>query len=179
MKKILIICTLVFVNACAAQPNKNGTEQGNVECDVSFHKLEQCVYRFSNHEVAVKVASENIAEDEKLLTNLSVKTNDTQQVLTISPDTSMLEGDIGYISFADINFDGVPDLAITTSFGAANLYLDYWIFNVQQKKYLPIGNYPQLIINEQKKTLKATVKSSADDYKVTEWRWTNDKLEQL
>ena len=90
MKKLLIICTLIFVNACAAQPNKNGATEANIECDVSFHKLEQCVYKTSNNEVAVKVASESIAEDEKLLTKLSVKTNDIQQELTISPDTSML-----------------------------------------------------------------------------------------
>jgi len=56
--------------------------------------------------------------------------------------------------------------------------LDYWVFNVQQKKYLSIGNYPQLIINKQNKTLKATVKNNAENYQTTEWRWNNDKLEK-
>jgi hypothetical protein len=178
MKKLLIICTLIFVNACEAQPKKTGTTETSVECNISFENLEQCVYKSSNHEVTVNVASESIAEDEKLITKLAVNTNSIQQILDISPGTTLLDGDLGYISFSDINFDDVPDLAITTSFGAPNLYLDYWVFNVQQKKYISIGNYPHLIIDEDKKTLKATVKSSAENYQTTEWRWNNNKLEK-
>ena len=40
-----------------------------------------------------------------------------QHLLSLSPDVSMTPGDIGIVSFTDINFDDVPDLAISASFG--------------------------------------------------------------
>jgi hypothetical protein len=179
MNKTFIIIGFVFVSACEAQPKKSNITEASVECNFSFENLDQCVYKSQLYEVTVNVASENIADDEKLITSLSVKTNNLHQVLTISHDTTILDGDLGYISFSDINFDGVPDLAITTSFGAPNLYLDYWVFNVQQEKYVSVGNYPQLIINEQKKTLKTTVKNNAENYRTKEWHWRQDKLEKI
>ena len=127
MRKKLILCTLLFINACDAQPKQNQISEAQTECEFSFKELKTCTYKTSTYDIKVSIESEIVAEDEKTIKKIITKVNNIEQILPVSPDTSLLDGDIGYISFADINFDKVPDLAITTSFGTPNLYLDYWV----------------------------------------------------
>jgi hypothetical protein len=179
MKLISIIFGILFFNACDAQHKKTETKYTNTECNFSFEELNQCSYRYQSYEIIIDFTSESIAEDERKITELLVKLNGIQQILKTSPDTTLFDGDIGHISFSDINFDGIPDLAITTSFGTSNLYLDYWVFNIQQKKYIFVGNYPQFTIDDNEKKLKATIKNNAADYQSVEWHWKSDTLEKV
>ena len=178
MTKKLILCSLLFINSCGAQPNENYAAEAKVECEFSFQKLNKCPHKTLEHDLTVTIESENIAEDEKLIKAVKVDVNSIQQTFAVSPDTTLLDGDIGYISFADINFDKIPDLAITTSFGTPNLYLDYWVYDTKQKKYTPVGNYPKFTINEKKKTLSAKVKSNAENYQNIEWSWNGNTLQK-
>jgi hypothetical protein len=178
MKNKLILCSLLFVNACDAQPKQNQISAAQTECEFSFKELRPCTYNTSAYDIKVSIGSEIVADDEKIIRKIITNVNDIEQVLPVSADTSILDGDLGYISFADINFDKVPDLAVTTSFGTPNLYLDYWIYDVKQKKYISVGNYPKFTINENKKTLSATIKSNAETYQNIEWSWNNNKLEK-
>jgi len=177
MKNKLILCFLLFVNACDAQPKQQATAP-KTECEFSFKELNTCNFKTSTYEVKATIESEIVAEDEKIIKKIITELNDVEQILPVSPDTSLLDGDIGYISFADINFDKVPDLAITTSFGTPNLYLDYWVYDTKQKKYISVGNYPKFTINEQKKILSAKIKSDAATYQNIEWHWNNNALQK-
>ena len=98
--------------------------------------------------------------------------------MNISKDTSILDGDKGYISFADINFDSIPDISITTSFGLANLYMDYWVYDSANKIYSYVGNFSSFKINNKNKTLSNVVKSSAAEYINTTYTWNGFKLKK-
>lgn len=169
---------MLFANICAAQPKEKSVTIPKTECHFSFENVTKCFYKISNYDITTDIELENIANDEKHLKKIHIKINGNQQTLTVSKDTNILAGDIGYISFADINFDKIPDLAITTSFGTPNLYLDYWVFDSKQQKYLSVGNYPKFTINEQKKTLNAKIKNSAENYQNQDWHWNNHTLEK-
>jgi hypothetical protein len=178
MKNKLILCSLLFINACDAQPKQNQAAASQTECEFSSTQLNTCMYKTSLYDVKISIESEVVSDDEKTIKKITAKVNNVDQSLEVSPDTSILDGDLGYISFADINFDKVPDLALTTSFGTPNLYLDYWVYDSKQKKYISVGNYPKFTINEQKKTLSATIKSNAENYHNIEWHWNNNTLEK-
>lgn len=178
MKKFLVLCLSFTINACGAQ--QSGSQLNvTTECEISFKRLNECALETSGYALTAQVIAEDIAADEKLISGLTVNTNDMVQNLTLTEGTTLIDGDIGSIMFTDIDFDDVPDLAITTSFGTPNLYLDYWRYDTRTKKYIPIGNHPQLIINRAKKTITTTVKLDAGSYKTTEWHWVDGKLEQL
>ncbi len=53
---------------------------------------------------------------------------------------------------------------MTTSFGLANLYMDYWVFDPVNKQYAYIGNLCELKINSKDKTLSNVVKVNAAEY---------------
>lgn len=132
MKKITLL-SILFLNICNAQAKENYLNETKAECQFSFQSITECPYKTPEYAVVVNIESEKIANDEKSIKKINVSINGSQQTLMVSQDTSILDGDIGYISFADINFDNVPDLALTTSFGTPNLYLDYWIFDPKLK----------------------------------------------
>jgi|GEM_PF-963501 len=176
--KKLFALSLLLANACDAQPKQNQSTAAQTECEFSFKEIKTCTYNTSAYDIKVSIESEIVAEDEKTIIKIITNVNDVEQILPVSADTSILDGDLGYISFADINFDKVLDLALTTSSGTPNLYLDYWIYDVKQKKYISVGNYPKFTINENKKTLSATIKSNAETYQNIEWHWNNNKLEK-
>lgn len=176
MKK-LILLMLFAVQACEAQQETN-THVTKKECEISFGKFEECSFKTPLYEISVDVVTEDAGEDEKLISAVAIKNNNVEQTLPVTEATSMLDGDIGYISFSDINFDGVPDLAIPTSFGTPNLYLDYWVFDPGKRKYEYVGNFPQFSIDKAEKIITTRVKESAADYQVTEWHWNKGKLEK-
>ena len=175
MKKIIFLA-LLSIHACEAQPD-TAHQAVERECEISFQKFGPCTLKTSEYKISAKIITEDIAEDEKLISAVAIKNNNVVQTLSITEGTSMLDGDVGYVSFSDINFDNIPDLAVPTSFGTPNLYLDYWVFDAQQKKYSFVGNYPQLSIDKTKKIITTRVKESAASYQVTQWNWKEGNLE--
>jgi hypothetical protein len=178
MKTQFFLCSLLFVNACDAKTQENNVITTEMECQFSFEKINACFYKTKDYDITVNIEAENIASDEKSIKKLVTKVNGAQQMLSVSQDTSILNEDIGYISFADINFDKVPDLALTTSFDAPNLYLDYWIFDPKRKKYIYVGNYPEFTINNAEKILTSEIKNNAESYQQVEWHWNDNELEK-
>lgn len=169
----LFIFSLIFVfSACTdATENRKATE--TVEsCDIFFNNAGPCLYK----EIKVDIEVKEIASDEVLLKSLNVINNGNRHSLQIMSETSMLDGDRGYISFTDINFDGFPDISITTSFGLANLYLDYWVYDSQNHKYLYIGNYSKFELNDKLKTLSNVIKVNAAKYENNTYSWKGYKI---
>ncbi len=174
MKIIFPLLPLLFLQPCLAQE----INTLNNTCEFSFEKLDPCSYQINSKPITVTIKSTNIADDEKLITQLVTNVNENSQTLTVIENTSLLEGDIGYISFSDINFDDVPDLAITTSFGTPNLYLDYWVFDSATKQYVYVGNYSEFTLDKKNQTVTTTVKDGADSYTTTKWYWKGTELKQ-
>lgn len=178
MRTIIIFCAFMC-SACNAQQQQSIGNSSKADCAISFSQLDKCVYQLGEYTIEVKIGYENLGKDEKSLSTLNVTFNNKMQSLIISPNTTIIDGDIGYLVFTDINFDNTPDLAITTSFGTPNIYLDYWVFDVQQSKYSFVGNYPQFFIDSDAKTLSATVKDNAEKYRIFKWKWSGSKLEAI
>lgn len=178
MKAICLLPMVFFVVACESSEPISAFGESPVECEIQFNKLGVCAYK-NKTDIKVKVESEMVADDEKTLKALEVEINKKKILLPITPDTAILEGDIGYISFSDINFDGFPDLSITTSFGVANLYLDYWVYVPYSSTYIHVGNFPHLTLNAKEKTVSATVKINAASYESKTWRWHGVALEPV
>ncbi|WP_049631415.1 hypothetical protein [Cellvibrio sp. pealriver] len=172
MKKILPFLSLVFLQSCLAQEIKTS----NNTCEFSFEKLDPCSYQINSSPIIVTITTTSIADDEKLIAQLVTNVNENSQILTVIENTSLFEGDIGYVSFADINFDDVPDLAITTSFGTPNLYLDYWVFDSATRQYVYVGNYSEFTLDKKNQTVTTTVKDAADSYTTTKWYWQGTEL---
>jgi hypothetical protein len=166
-----------FVAACsAAEPPETSAHNESVECEFSFHELNSCGYQSKDREIKVQIETAAIEEDELRLMALSVENNRKKFALNISPDTTLLEGDIGFISFADIDFDSTADLAITTSFGVANLYFDYWVYQPEKAEYVYIGNLPKLMLDPATKTVTTKIKLNAASYEENILIWKDGAL---
>lgn len=166
-----------FVAACsAAEPPETSARNRSIECEFSFHELDSCGYQSKDTEIKVQIKTAAIEEDELGLMALSVENNRKKFALNISPDTTLLEGDIGFISFADINFDNTADLAITTSFGVANLYFDYWVYQPEKAEYVYIGNMPKLTLDPATKTVTTKIKLNAASYEKNIFIWKGGAL---
>lgn len=149
-----------------------GSASGKTEYDFDYSNLTSCtqdVYK-------VTIQSHRLAVDEIQLQALQVNYRGKQQLLDISADTNMLEGDKGVVLFEDINFDGIPDIAVSTSFGLANLYMDYWIFDNQKDQFVKIGNYARFTLHPSDKSLSNRVKTDAATYQKNTYTWKSDKL---
>lgn len=163
MKRLLL--ALLFCSSLnAAEDNEN--------CSFLFSSLKACNYK----NISVMLEVNNVAADEIKLKKLHVVNNGNEYILNISSGVYMLQGDKGNISFADINFDGYADIGITTSFGLANLYFDYWVYDVYNKAYKYIGNFSKFKLNAQNKSLSNSVKLSANQYKNNTYYWSKYRL---
>ena len=171
MRKFFLF-TIIAFSGCTDATEKSGLINSAEVCDISFNTTKPCVYQ----SITVKLGVEKVASDEKTLKTLNVTHKGDDFVLNVTDDTSMLDGDKGYISFEDINFDGVPDLALTTSFGLANLYLDYWVYNTKSNQYDYIGNHVKFKLNNKLMSLSNTVKINAAKYKNNTFIWKGFKL---
>jgi len=170
--RLLIITFMLVISGCSDATEKTQHIENSETCEFSFKNMGPCEHK----DIMVNFDIKNVAMDEKLFLRLNVQNQDKKHSLSISKDTSILDGDKGYISFADINFDSIPDISITTSFGLANLYLDYWVYDSVNKKYSYVGNFAAFKINNKNKTLSNVVKSSAVDYINTTYIWNGFKL---
>ncbi|MDH5447000.1 MAG: hypothetical protein OEY52_15745 [Gammaproteobacteria bacterium] len=145
-------------------------------CDIEFKGLHKCNLKQGDLSMSAELVTRKLADDEKLLESITITRNGIKHQLKISPDTTFLEGDIGYISFDDINFDGIPDAAITTSFGTPNLYLDYWVYVTKAKHYKKIGNYSRFKLDPVSKTVSTITKINAANYKKVRYKWNKYDL---
>ena len=166
MRTFIFSLILIF-SACTDATENRKTADAVESCDIFFKTPGPCLYK----EIKVNVEVKEIASDEILLKSLNIINKGNKYSLQILSETSMLDGDRGYISFSDINFDGFPDIAITTSFGLANLYLDYWVYDSPNHKYLYVGNYSRLELNHKLKILSNITKVNAAKYENNTYSW--------
>ena len=174
----IFILASIFIVGCSESIGLEPVKNSDVECTFQFSSEPVCSYTKDKYSIKVSIITKKLADDEVALTNANVSLDGKQHTLVISPDVSMIKGDIGIISFADINFDGIPDIAVSTSFGVANRYFDYWVYDPKGHAYHSTGNYPKLIANPADKTLSASVKQSAASYQTLKYSWDGDKLVQ-
>jgi hypothetical protein len=176
MRKILLAAVSIMV--CGECPGLEPGTNSAIECTFQFSVEPVCSYRAGKVSVDVSLATMKLADDEVALTTANVTFEGRHYALSVSPDVSMLKGDVGIVSFADVNFDGIPDIAVSTSFGVANQYFDYWVYDRKSNGYRSVGNYPKLSANPVDKTLSARVKRSAADYQTLRYFWQGDRLIQ-
>jgi len=171
MRLFVLFSVFVFSAGAGATENSKVLAVSDL-CDISFKDNGPCVY----NNIIVNVRADKVTDDEKRLKILDVVNNGKKHTLQIVSQPSMLEGDKGYISFADINFDGYPDIAVTTSFGLANLYLEYWVYEPHIHTYQYIGNYVKFELNFRLKTLSHIIKINAQRYEKNTYYWKDYKL---
>lgn len=149
-------------------------------CNITFaqKQADPCVLSSANKSYKVTVNTQVLAEDEWLILSLTVLDKNSSSSLTLkgTNNISAIEGDIITLKLRDINFDGNVDLAMSTSFGVVNQYFDYWINDPVKGGFKYIGNYPDFAVDNEKRTLKATIKENAANYKNKEWQWLDDQL---
>lgn len=168
MKTLVAIVALAFIGC------SNVAESISLAsvCEFDFHKLSQC--RHGDYQVSIQTSP--LADDEIQLKTLLLNYKGKQYSLEITADTSLLDGDRGIIAFDDINFDGIADIAISTSFGLANQYMDYWVYDAAKKRFNKIGNHAHFSLNPADKTLSNTVKIDAANYQKNIYSWQDGKL---
>ena len=162
---ILVISIFLIANLAYAELLKK-------DCAILFAKNNVCQLKGLD----VELISEKIADDEIKLTTLKVIHKGVEQLLSITKDTTFIDGDKGVILFQDINFDSYPDLAVSTSFGVANNYMDYWVYDLASNKYTYAGNHVRFEINNNEKTVSNTVKLNAAKYINNVYKWDGIKL---
>lgn len=165
MKNILAI-TIFILAGCT-----NATEVEK-ECVFLFSSANKC----SLNDTAVELVLKKIADDEKLIKSLKVSVNTKIQELKVSDDISILDGDKGLIVLQDINFDSYLDIAVSTSFGLPNLYMDYWVYDSNNKNFIYIGNYTRFTIDKKNKKLSNRVKINAAKYENQKHTWKGINL---
>lgn len=149
----------------------------NTECVFEFSAAPACSYVEGPLSIQLSLAATRIADNEIELTQADVALEGKRHQLKLSADTSMTEGNKGSVLFDDISFDGMPDLAVSTSFGTANQYLDYWIYDPVAKEYASVGNFPRLVPDPTTKTLKADVRMNAASHETQVYGVVGNRLE--
>ncbi len=167
--KILYTLSAIALLGCSEIA---GSANGKTECDFDYSNLTSC----TQDDYKVSIQSHRLAVDEIQLQALQVNYREKQQLLDISADTSMLDGDKGVVLLEDINFDGIPDIAVSTSFGLANLYMDYWVFDKEKDQFAKLGNYTRFTLHPSDKSLSNTVKTDAATYQENTYVWKSGKL---
>ena len=176
MRRLIVAITFIFNTSCTDAAEVQSATGSDIECSFQFGTEPVCSYKTDKHAIQVSVATKKISDTEIALVQAHVTFGGKRQTLAVSPDVAMTDGDIGVVSFADINFDNLPDVAISTSLGVANQYFDYRTYDPKLQTYKPIGNYPKLNADRAKKTLTANVKLSAAAYEAQSYAWEKGKL---
>lgn len=174
MKILILFALSVILSACSepSQSSDKRSDDGRSRCLFSFEGIEECNLVIGGESVEVELKMGDPEYDERALEAVSVAGQD----LPISSGVTIIDGDKGVVNFQDINFDGHRDLAVTTSFGVANLYLDYWVYDVENKEFRYVGNFPKLEPAEERKVLTSQVKVNAESYEQTVWVWEEGEL---
>ena len=163
---------LILLSAAGSLAGDSTTDNLDVACLFEMNSHAICTHG----DMRVSMRFIKVADDESKLISIEVAYLGKKHYLRVSPDTTLTRGEQGLISFEDINFDNFPDIAVSTSFGVANLYMDYWIFNRENNNFLRIGNYSRFSLDPKNKTLSNTVKISAKRYKKNTYSWHGSKL---
>lgn len=174
---LTLFCILLILNAtgCFSASPSNHLD----DCYFDSQLSSPCLFTIFNQSASVKIIGQRKTNGELLLESAFVQFDNIKQKLTISDDTIMIPGDKGVIVFDDINFDGIPDLGVSTSFGIANHYFDYWVFNSAEKRFTKVGNYLRFILHPEKKLLSYSVKISAAEYEEQYFQWLDDSLKEI
>lgn len=176
MYRLSLLAMLVLVSCNSSVNGEIDSSKNNHECYFKAGVLISCTLGAGKDKKDITILTKQLAEDEFLLTIAIISANGIKQDLPITADVSMLNDSVGVILSDDINFDEISDLAISTSFGVANQYFDYWIFDVQSRQYRKIGNYPRLTIDKTGRTVTTRVKLNAAEYQTLNYIWRDSKL---
>lgn len=181
MKKLYLIAAAAMTLACSAKGEFSEGAEADKDrtallCKFDFYSTAGCTVKIDQQVLTVSLEGHLIADDEKELTHLIVNRDQETLRLPISSGVSLIEGDIGYILFDDINFDQRPDVAVSTSFGTPNWYLDYWTAAEHAKEFNYVGNFPRLHADEASRTLSTEERVNAASYQTTTWRWEDGQL---
>ena len=180
--KSLIIITSLALSACTSSGLSqiaSGYPTEPITCEFDFHSLNECNIIIDKQNMAIRISSMAISEDELQLTHLVLDKGYKTIALPLSHNVSIMPGDRGYVLVEDINFDQRPDIGISTSFGVANAYLDYWVTSENAEQFHYVGNFPRLEVDSKTQTLSATVRVSAANYENKRWRWEDQELVQI
>jgi len=179
MNRFFVTVGCLFLLACSDQSHSETSDTDDTDptiCAFTFEGADPCRVDIDGRPAEIDLDMGPATDDERPLIALTLEVNDTQHRLEMSEGVTVIDGDRGYIQLVDINFDGIKDIAITTSFGVANLYLDYWVYLPEEKTFEYLGNYPQLTPDEDTQTLEARVRQSAEDYDYQKWVWQQGEL---
>lgn len=94
--------------------------------------------------------------NEKILEKIYIRKPNSDkniQELKISDMDPIFNDDKFFFDTEDINFDGVLDIYLITSSGAANAYADYWTFDRENNSFTFLGNFPVFNIDKATKRL--------------------------
>ena len=152
------------------------TVDGPTLCDFDFYRIDECHMTVDQQRLTVSINTMLTSEHERQLTHVVVNNGNDTFTLPFSQSVSIMPGDRGYILVEDINFDKHPDIAVSTSFGVANPYLDYWVTSENAEHFHHIGHFPRLKVDSDTHTLSATVRVNAATYENKKWRWENREL---
>lgn len=161
----LLASSLAFADSASTDTNTRA------ECYFDYKKHDHCAFSSENYQIHLKVLTEKVSRKESKLLAIQAIVNEKSFTLPITQNTSIQKGHIGLISFSDINFDTIPDLAISTSFGIANQAFDYWVYNPDTMKFLYVGNFVNLVLDPGQKSVTSIAKSNAAVYIKREYTW--------
>lgn len=165
--------------ACAAMGYESGSHIDATMCHFDFQRMEDCHLILNQQPTTIGLTTTAVSEHELQLTHVVLNSGQERITLSLSHSVSIMPGDRGYVLVEDINFDQRPDIGISTSFGVANAYLDYWVTSENAEQFHYVGNFPRLEVDSKTQTLSATVRVSAANYENKRWRWEDQELVQI
>jgi hypothetical protein len=95
-------------------------------------------------------------DGERVVRSLRAQDEGGKEVtLRVREMTPVPPGERFFVGPQDINFDGYDDLMLKVDQGVANAYAVYWLFDPQKTGWIPLGRYPILQLDREKKRLKS------------------------
>lgn len=178
MRLLFFVLISLTLGACTelSLSSEPAVDASKSYCLFSFDGIEDCHVTIDGKLLKVDLIMGDPEHDERSLEAVSIQTGDHKKELPLSRDVSIIEGDTGYVQFRDIDFDGHRDLAVTTSFGVANLYLDYWVYDADKSGFRYVGNLPDLTPVPEDQALTSKVKLDAESYDRQVWVWDEGNL---
>lgn len=177
MKMLSLAVSTALLSAC--HQTSVGSELGSSlekHCALTYSGLEDCRTTIDRQAVSIEAVLGEPDSGERALIALSVTVNDEVQDLPVANGITLFEGDRGYVLLQDIDFDGHYDIGVTTSFGVANLYLDYWVYDASEQNFRYVGNFPQLTPKPDEQVLTSTTRVDAASYEHLTWVWKDGDL---